>query len=233
MQLKSDREILEIFDIIQNQIKSRYEPYTKPEKFYRKNDKKCTTAMYIELSSYESYYPYLSEEEFKRALNFKQKRKRKRQKANEISKQIIDRAYLLKDLDLNCNLIFGTCTFNNKALKRKEETNTKKVNKFIKEHCICAMANIDYGNENERIHHHFLGVTTDNLIDTGHKSKKGYELYNFENNNYNIGFCDMLVIPKEIWETKDIKKISNYLVKFKFHAIKNTTKNRRLRYLTN
>ena len=121
------------------------------------------------------------------------------------------------------NLVFGTCTFDNKTLlNTKEETRTKKVNKWLKSHFMCCMANIDYGEVNEREHHHFVALTGEELEPS--KTNRKYKV--LSSKDYTLGFQPTLEV---IVLNDKRKKLSNYMAKINNHSNKKSTRNRRLR----
>lgn len=117
------------------------------------------------------------------------------------------------------NAIFVTLTFDNETLsKTQEHIRRKYVQRFLKEQCICYVANIDYGDKeknpesNEREHYHALVMTfnEDNKIDMT-KWVYGY------------AYCKRVHRTKE-----DTEKISKYVAKLSQHALKKSTKLPRL-----
>ena len=188
----------------------------------------------IELNNYNNFKDILSLEDFKSARRIINRKKWRRKNCYKKLEPIINLyEELYYEKGIYCNIVFGTCTFDNNAIEWKEETRTKKVNKWIKEHFQIALANIDYGLKNEREHHHFIGLTFEELEDIGKKGKKGFKIYNIKNNkNYDIGFEPDLEIV-DLDKIINDRKLSNYLVKLNFHSNKKSTRNRRIRVLKN
>lgn len=186
----------------------------------------------IELNNYNNFKDILSLEDFKSARRIINRKQGRRKRCYKKLEQIISLyEELFFEKGIYCNIVFGTCTFNNNAITWKEETRTKKVNKWIKEHFLIALANIDYGKQKEREHHHFIGLTFEELEKTGKKGKKGFDMYEIKDNkNYGLGFEPNLEIINDF---DNDKKLSNYLVKLNFHSNKNSTRNRRIRVLKN
>lgn len=181
-------------------------------------------------NDYSYFKDVLSEEDFKKALRLKNRKSNRRKRCHKKLVPIINQYEdWFFDKGVNCYLVFGTCTFNDNALKLKEETRTKYVNKWIKSHFKIALVNIDYGRKNEREHHHFIGLTFENIEDTNKRGRSGYSLYNLKNKDYKLGWEPDL----ELICIEDNRKLSNYLVKLNFHSNKKSTKNRRIRVLTN
>lgn len=179
---------------------------------------------------YDNFKDCLSLEDFKTALKVRNRKKQRRhrcfKKLEPILNEYIESFY---DNGEYCNFVFGTCTFNNAALLLKEETRTKYINKWIKEHFKVALVNIDYGGKNEREHHHFIGLTYEPMLPNGKKSKKGFPMYELTKKDYKMGFEPNLEIIN-LGQLEE-RKLSNYLVKINFHSNKKTTKNRRIRLL--
>lgn len=100
--------------------------------------------------------------------------------------------------------VFVTLTFKPSVLEStSEETRAKYVKRFLKECCVSYVANVDYGDENEREHYHGLVMPLDGL-----KSLKewSYGWYKFKK----VGTSD-----------KDRLKVSKYVAKLSNHALKN------------
>lgn len=179
---------------------------------------------------YEYFKDCLTTEDFKIALRVRNRKKQRRHRCFKKLEPILNE-YIESFIQNGeyCNLVFGTCTFNNEALKLKEETRTKYINKWIKSHFKIAIVNIDYGLENEREHHHFIGLTYESLLPNGKKSKKGFPMYELINKDYKLGFEPNLEIIN-LGKLEE-RKLSNYLVKINFHSNKKTTRNRRIRVI--
>lgn len=109
-------------------------------------------------------------------------------------------------------LLFVTLTFNDSSLERtNEQTRRRAVSKFLKENTSYAIANIDYGEKNEREHYHAL-VYCCNQIE---HSKRTYGAINFKN----------------VYSKGKGCKLRNYLIKPTAHATKESTKTKRLLYI--
>ena len=106
---------------------------------------------------------------------------------------------------------FITITFNPETLKNtNEQTRRKYVSRWLKSLSAFYVANIDYGLINEREHYHAV-ITSDN------KPPKSWP----------YGFIDILKIKTT---ENDTKRISKYISKLTNHAIKHTTKSKRIIY---
>ena len=106
---------------------------------------------------------------------------------------------------------FITITFNPTTLENtNEQTRRKYVSRWLKSLTPFYVANIDYGEKNGREHYHAV-ITSDT------RPPK----------SWNYGFIDILKVNTT--ET-DTKRISKYISKLTNHAIKNTTKSKRIIY---
>jgi len=106
---------------------------------------------------------------------------------------------------------FITITFNNKTLENtNEQTRRKYVSRWLKSLSEFYVANIDYGLINEREHYHAV-ITADT-----HPPK-----------SWPYGFIDILKIKTN---DNDTTRISKYISKLTNHAIKHTTKSKRIIY---
>lgn len=106
---------------------------------------------------------------------------------------------------------FITITFNPKTLKNtNEQTRRKYVSRWLKSVSNLYIANIDYGEEKGREHYHAV-ITSDN------KPPKSWP----------YGFIDILKIKTS---DNDTTRISKYISKLTNHAIKHTTKSKRIIY---
>ena len=106
---------------------------------------------------------------------------------------------------------FITITFNPETLKNtNEQTRRKYVSRWLKSLSEFYVANIDYGLINEREHYHAV-IVSDN------KPPK----------SWSYGFIDILKIKTS---ENDTKRISKYISKLTNHAIKHTTKSKRIIY---
>lgn len=106
-------------------------------------------------------------------------------------------------------IIFGTLTFNDKILETTSKlTRRRYVSRFLKDKCVSYIANIDFGNKNNREHYHFVALCKDK-IDT---------------NLWKYGYASFTKINA----TRDIKKIKNYILKLNNHSYKSSTRNERI-----
>lgn len=106
---------------------------------------------------------------------------------------------------------FITITFNNKTLENtNEQTRRKYVSRWLKSLSPFYVANIDYGETTEREHYHAV-ITSET------KPPKSWP----------YGFIDILKIKTT---EKDTIRISKYISKLTNHAIKHTTKGKRIIY---
>ena len=106
---------------------------------------------------------------------------------------------------------FITITFNPTTLENtNEQTRRKYVSRWLKSLTPFYVANIDYGEKNGREHYHAV-ITSDT------RPPK----------SWNYGFIDILKVNTT--ET-DTKRVSKYISKLTNHAIKHTTKSKRIIY---
>ena len=188
---------------------------------------------YKSLNKYENYKDLMTENEFKDILRHKRSRYGKRYRANKKLTNMTD--YMASSGVLDANILaFATLTLSDKALykldgtPKKIETINKIQDRRCKEIFKYAMLNEDYGDKNDRLHHHAIGILNDNieLIPIEERSKKGYKQYKIKGMNENYGW-----IIIEIFNIEDNKKLTNYLLKINNHSNKATTKRKRIRVL--
>lgn len=174
-----------------------------------------------ELNNYANFKNVFSKYEFECIIKEKQNRKNKRYRTKTKFMELYTIAEYIKD---NKIIVFGTITLDNKHLNQKEDTYIRKINKWLKQHFIYSILNKDYGSKTEREHYHFIGLTTEELEDTGKISKKGYKIYELKKKNYDMGFePDLCIIDLN---KNDIQQTVNYLLKLNNHSNKITTRNR-------
>ena len=107
--------------------------------------------------------------------------------------------------------VFLTITFNDDTLNTtNKETRRVYVRRFLKEHTLKYVANIDYGAKNHREHYHAL-VCINNLIDT---KKWRYGSINLER---------VRISKDDVKNDTTSKKLSKYICKLVNHAIKEAT----------
>lgn len=107
------------------------------------------------------------------------------------------------------NCLFLTLTFEDSVLERtSKETRRRYVSRFLNHYDTFAVANIDFGEKNDREHYHaFIQIDKVNHLDWS------YGALNFERFRYN---------------DNGVEKLSTYISKVAFHALKDSTKNGRL-----
>lgn len=106
--------------------------------------------------------------------------------------------------------VFLTLTFRDDVLATtSEQTRRRYVTRFLKKHCKQYIANIDFGTNNEREHYH---AVVSNKVDLS---------------AWQYGALNAIKIVK----TKDsIRALPKYISKLTNHAIKDTTKSKRIIY---
>ena len=129
----------------------------------------------------------MNKKQFKIVMNEKQRRKNKRYRVNKKYELLYKIAENLNNE--NKKIVFGTCTLDDKNLSQTEDSYIGKINDWLKSHFIYAIVNKDFGSETEREHYHFIGLTTEDMEYTGHKSKKGNKIYNLIKNENSFNQC--------------------------------------------
>ena len=174
-----------------------------------------------ELNEYRNFQEVMSLYEFKQVMLEKQKRKNKRYRTKQ---KYIELIKIRNCLKIKSNIVFGTITLNNHYLNLKENTYIKNIHKWLKSHFIYAILNKDYGSKTEREHYHFIGLTTEHLIDTKINSRKGNRLYKLEKQDYKMGHEPTLEVI--VLSENDMANTINYLLKLNNHSSKIGTKSR-------
>ena len=166
------------------------------------------------------YYPTINNYSFEKLINEKKTLIKKYgsttlKVANNLNQAKYQRTIRLKkriqEAVESGSAYFITITFNSETLKNtNEQTRRKYVSRWLKSLSEFYVANIDYGLINEREHYHAV-ITSDN------KPPKSWP----------YGFIDILKIKTT---ENDTKRISKYISKLTNHAIKHTTKSKRIIY---
>lgn len=111
----------------------------------------------------------------------------------------------------NYTLIFGTLNFSDKTLSNtSERTRARYITKYLSDHTIHYIANIDYGKKKGREHYHFIAMTNGKI-----SSKEWHK----------FGGAKFQIVPLK---NKDIKSTKNYLLKLNNHSYKESTKQKRI-----
>ena len=179
-----------------------------------------------ELNDYENFKNVLDLETFKKCIREKVNRSKKRHRTRE---KYIELLEIRNALRIETNTVFGTLTLDNKHLKQKEDTYIRKIAKWLKSHFIYAILNKDFGSKTEREHYHFIGLTSEDLIEIQKdgktvKSRKGIPLHNLTKQDYELGFEPALEIIN--FDSENIDTTINYLLKLNNHSNKVGTKSR-------
>ena len=166
------------------------------------------------------YYPSLKNYSFEKLMNdketfIKQYGSTTLKVANNLNqasyKRVARLKQRIKEAVESGSAYFITITFNPETLKNtNEQTRRKYVSRWLKSLTPFYVANIDYGEKNGREHYHAV-ITSD---------KRPPKTWTY-------GFVDILKVKTT--ET-DTKRISKYISKLTNHAIKNTTKSKRIIY---
>lgn len=177
-------------------------------------------------NSYFYFNDLMSYNDFKKCKNLMSNRSKKRKRCfdNYFKLEIVSKLTKAK-------MVFGTITVNDDFLKLDYENQKKNLQYYLKKHFFYVIKNSDYGLKNDRLHYHFIGLTFDDFVSCGKKSKKGREMYNIKNDKWKWGFIpNYEVIP---YNMIDKKRLSNYLVKLNNHSNKLSVKKTRLSILKN
>ena len=166
------------------------------------------------------YYPSLKNYSFEKLMNdketfIKQYGSTTLKVANNLNQASYKRVARLKERIREAvesgSAYFITITFNDETLfKTNEKTRRVYVSRWLKGLTPFYVANIDYGSKNEREHYHAI-ITSDT------RPPK----------SWSYGFID---IKKVATSETDTKRVSKYISKLTNHAIKNTTKSKRIIY---
>ena len=166
------------------------------------------------------YYPSLKNYSFEKLMNdkeafIKQYGSTTLKIANNLNRASYQRTARLKerirDAVASGSAYFLTITFNNETLsKTNEKTRRVYVSRWLKSLTPFYVANIDYGAKNSREHYHAI-ITSDTCPPKSWK----------------YGFIDILKVKTT---DNDTTRISKYISKLTNHAIKNTTKSKRIIY---
>lgn len=173
-----------------------------------------------ELNNYDNFKDAIPKEIFKIIINKKQNRRQKRSRTKQKFKEILKLQQIIK----NSEIYFGTLTLDNEHLQLKEDTYMRYISKWLKQHFIYVILNKDFGSKTEREHYHFIGLTKEEVEIKHCRSKKGYQILEFKNKNYELGFEPTLC--KIDLKKDDIDKTTSYLLKLNNHSNKLGTKNR-------
>lgn len=232
-------EDIKLYNLISKSLSIKHK-----EKGFSNDTKENNLLYYAALNNYDYFKDVLSEESFKEILKDKKRRRQKRYRCNKkiepIAPFIIyqkinmsEPVVIVKHNIDTSRLVFVTCTFDDSQLytkkgkEKKERTRTKKVNKWFKEHFSYAVVNIDYGEKNDREHHHAIAyMNSDEELE--HKKGKYFEL---KNKDYKLGFEPTIEKITISDEDRKLKKVSNYLLKINNHSNKPSSINRRIRVL--
>lgn len=150
----------------------------------------------------------------------------RRQKGYRIKEQL--KYYIIRGY----KLVFATFTFNDESIKQDEIYLKKHIYRLLNKcpDIVDYIGNVDYGEENERIHYHYILVMNKDFIpeikvrSQNHNGK--YQKFNsVENINikYKKGYTTYELIGTDI---DDYERVTKYITKLTLHAIKKTTENK-------
>lgn len=188
---------------------------------------KCNYS-YKDLNNYDHFKDLMSEEAFKIIIRDKENRCNKRYRTKDKIKELL---ILYNNSKAKRKyIVFGTMTLNDYYLGLKENTYIRKIHKWLKAHFSIVILNKDFGEKNGREHYHFIGITTQEIEqlfnENGEpkKSRKGYDIYELTQKDYELGFEPTLC--KIDLDKSDINKTVNYLLKLNNHSNKFLAKSR-------
>jgi len=184
------------------------------------------TNIYQMFNMYSNFEDIMTYQEYLRVKNFDITRYHKRERCAFNYEKILILAKISK-----AKLVFGTITLNDSFFNETNDNQIKLIQRYIKKSFFYSIKNADYGKKNERLHYHFIGLTFEDLIDTGKKSHQGRPLYNIKNDVWKYGHLPVYeIIP---YDLKEHKKITNYIVKLNNHSNKLSVKRTKLSILKN
>ena len=164
-------------------------------------------------SDYIYFLDHFSEEEAKECIKIYNADKLRKYR---LFNRVVEWFYAVRELGTyqDNKMVFFTLTFNDEDLKNtNKETRRKYVERFLKENSISYVANIDYGKENGREHYHALAVIEEDI-----DIKKWKRISWIE------------TVPKK---SKDLRKITKYILKLTNHSYKESTRREKAIYSKN
>jgi hypothetical protein len=190
------------------------------------------------LNNYYFYKDLMTYEDFRKILNDKSNKSKKRNRCKKNLDLIMEmKTYKLSN-DWKC--VFGTITLSNDYFNLSAENQKKVIQRYLKKHYAYVIKNKDYCPTSNRLHYHFIGLTNENIIPINRKSKKGNALYTLENDDFKYCLKDKNkdFTPKLEMVELSHKSLSNYLVKLNNmelinHSIKDSTNHSKLSILKN
>lgn len=133
---------------------------------------------------------------------------RKKNGFNELCKWMfaIQNTQTYKDFEI----VFGTLTFKDKVLdSTSARTRARYITKFLSNQTYHYMANIDFGNKNNREHYHFIAMI---------EKKMNLSKWKYGGNKVEV-------VPTT---SQDIASVKNYLMKLNNHSYKESTRQQRI-----
>lgn len=164
-------------------------------------------------NDYRLFLDLFSEEEAKECMKIYRADK---QRKYRMFNRIIEWFYAAREIGTyqDNKMVFFTLTFNDNDLeKTTKQTRRKYVERFLKKNAISYVANIDYGETTDREHYHALA-----LIEEDIDIKKWKRISWIEE------------VPKK---TKDLRKITKYILKLTNHSYKESTRREKAIYSKN
>lgn len=120
--------------------------------------------------------------------------------------------YIVSKIDLDARKLayFVTFTFSDKTLNSTSEDGLRqRIRRLLKKHCISAVCNIDFGKKTERLHYHAVILAYE------------FEALNLQKRAEKNGFVSLFRIRTT---DNDITRLTKYINKLSYHAIKDTEK---------
>ena len=169
--------------------------------------KRLNHKMGLDVTASENY-TNLSDEELAECIRIEYNNHRRKQNGFDY---ISEMAFIKTTFKAEYKMYFLTLTFNNDAFNVSENTRHDAVKRFLSKNTFMYMANIDFGDLNEREHYHAIVLTKERPTGWKMGFMNAQEI-NFDKSNY--------------WE--DLKRIKNYIFKLNNHTFKVSTKLRKI-----
>lgn len=162
----------------------------------------------IEYNKYRRYC-FINNIEFEPDINLERKLKARYMKVSRIKKRLI---YLLTRYDF---IYFVTFTFDDQLINRCDRTKRDLIKSSLLsfDSNIKFILNVDYGKKTEREHYHCIVATNNNFSLSIHL-KNTYPCFT------KTELCNK--------KSSDLKRLSKYINKLTNHALKDSTKNKRI-----
>lgn len=167
----------------------------------------------LEPNDYIFYLDNFTEEEAKECIKIY---KADKQRKYRLFNKLVEWFFAVKEIPIyeENDIVFFTLTWTEEDLKNtNKQTRRKYIERFLKENTLNYIANIDYGEENDREHYHAIAV-----IDKEIDIKKWQRISWIKRVNK---------------KSKDLRKITKYILKLTNHSYKESTKREKAIYSRN